>query len=205
MLNTKFIKDSCKQIYLLEKRFLLIEEKAGLPSFLPREQGYRALQKTIVGQQLSIASASAIWERFLNTGFADNEKFKSANDIELKSIGLSKQKISYLRSLANSPIKYEELHRLSNEGIISLLTSIKGIGLWTAEIYLIFSLKRQDVFPAGDLALQEATRLLLKLNARPTEKEMRSLSDRWTPFRSVCALLLWHFYKNNKSRKSTLW
>jgi len=205
MINKKLIKSSLKKIYAIEKRFEIIEEKAGLPNFLPREQGYRALQKTIVGQQLSIASASAIWNRFLESGFAENHNLSSVRDTELRAIGLSRQKIHYLKSLADSDIKYEELDKISNENIIKLLTSIKGIGQWTAEIYLIFSLKREDIFPAGDLALQEATRLLLKLNTRPTEKEMRRLSENWKPFRSICALLLWHFYKNYKSRESTLW
>ena len=205
MINKKLIKSSLKKIYAIEKRFEIIEEKAGLPNFLPREQGYQALQKTIVGQQLSIASASAIWNRFLESGFAENHNLSSVRDTELRAIGLSRQKIHYLKSLADSDIKYEELDKISNENIIKLLTSIKGIGQWTAEIYLIFSLKREDIFPAGDLALQEATRLLLKLNTRPTEKEMRRLSENWKPFRSICALLLWHFYKNYKSRESTLW
>ena len=205
MINKKLIKSSLKKIYAIEKRFEIIEEKAGLPDFLPREQGYKALQKTIVGQQLSIASASAIWNRFLESGFAEDQNLSLARDNELRAIGLSRQKILYLKSLADSDIKYEELDKISNENIIKLLTSIKGIGQWTAEIYLIFSLKREDIFPAGDLALQEATRLLLKLNTRPNEKEMRRLAENWKPFRSICALLLWHFYKNYKARESTLW
>ena len=205
MIDEKFIKSSLKKIYAIEKRFELIEKKVGLPDFLPREKGYIALQKTIIGQQLSIASASAIWNRFLESGFTENDNLSSAKDSELRALGLSRQKINYLRSLANSDIKYEELDQFNDENIISLLTSIKGIGLWTAEIYLIFSLKREDIFPAGDLALQEAARLLLQLNTRPNEKEMRSLSEQWKPFRSVCALLLWHFYKNYKARESTLW
>ena len=205
MIDKKFIKRSLKKIYAIEKRFEVIVKRAGVPDFLPREQGYKALQKTIVGQQLSIASASAIWNRFLESGFTENDNLSSAKDSELRAIGLSRQKINYLRSLANSDVKYEELDEFNDENIISLLTSIKGIGLWTAEIYLIFSLKREDIFPAGDLALQEAARLLLQLNTRPNEKEMRSLSEQWKPFRSVCALLLWHFYKTYKARESTLW
>ena len=205
MIDKKLIKSSLKKIYAIEKRFELIEDKAGLPEFLPREQGYKAFQKTIVGQQLSIASASAIWNRFLESGFTEGYKLSSAKDTELRAIGLSRQKIRYLKSLADSDIKYDDLDEFSNEKIIHLLTSIKGIGKWTAEIYLIFSLKREDVFPAGDLALQEATRLLLQLNTRPTEKEMRNLSESWKPFRSICALLLWNFYKHYKSRESTLW
>ena len=94
---------------------------------------------------------------------------------------------------------------MENEEVIDVLTSIKGIGLWTAEIYCIFSLRRLDIFPAGDLALQEATKYLLDLKSRPLEKEMRKLAKSWMPYRSVCAIVLWHFYKNLKSRESTLW
>lgn len=199
------MKDSLEKIYSIEKNFKVIEKYYGLPSFSSREKGYMALQKTIVGQQLSIASANAIWGRFVSSGFTKTEKFKVTNDIDFKSIGLSKQKISYLRSLADGEINYEKLNYMSNAEVISLLTSIKGIGAWTAEIYLIFSLQRLDVFPAGDLALQEATRILFKINARPSEKEMRELSEKWSPLRSVCSLLLWHLYKNNKSQESKLW
>ena len=90
MIDEKFIKSSLKKIYAIEKRFKVIEEKAGLPEFLSREQGYRALQKTIVGQQLSIASASAIWNRFLESGFTENNDLSSAKDTELRAIGWQK-------------------------------------------------------------------------------------------------------------------
>ena len=94
---------------------------------------------------------------------------------------------------------------MENEEVINVLTAIKGIGLWTAEIYCIFSLRRVDIFPAGDLALQEATKHLLVMESRPSEKEMRKIAKSWMPYRSACAIILWHFYRNLKSRESTLW
>ena len=94
---------------------------------------------------------------------------------------------------------------MGNEGVINVLTGIKGIGTWTAEIYCIFSLRRLDIFRAGDLSLEEATKHLLALESRPTEKEMRKIAESWVPYRSVCAIILWHFYRNFKSRESTLW
>ena len=205
MLSTKFIKDAASRIYILEKRFELVEKNFGFPSFDPREKGYLALKKTIIGQQLSIASAAAIWKRFKNADISDEEILNGQADPQLRDLGLSRQKISYLKSLAESGLDFDEMQARENGEIINVLTSIKGIGLWTAEIYCIFSLRRLDIFPAGDLALQEATKHLLVLESRPSEKEMRKIAISWEPYRSVCAIILWHFYRNLKSRESTLW
>ena len=205
MLSTKFIIDAAPRIYKLEKRFELIEKDFGFPSFDPREKGYLALKKTIIGQQLSIASAAAIWRRFIDADIRDEKILNGQADTQLRNLGLSRQKISYLKSLADSRLDFDQMELMENEEVIDVLTSIKGVGLWTAEIYCIFSLRRLDIFPAGDLALQEATKYLLDLKSRPLEKEMRKLAKSWVPYRSVCAIILWHFYKNLKSRESTLW
>ena len=205
MLSTKFIIDSAPRIYKLEKKFELIEKNFGFPSFDPREKGYLALKKTIIGQQLSIASAAAIWRRFIDADIRDEKILNGQADTQLRNLGLSRQKISYLKSLAESRLDFDQMEVMENEEVIDVLTAIKGIGLWTAEIYCIFSLRRLDIFPAGDLALQEATKYLLDLKSRPLEKEMRKLAKSWVPYRSVCAIILWHFYRNLKSRESTLW
>tara|TARA_B100000927_G_scaffold55339_1_gene42292 strand:- start:1568 stop:2185 length:618 start_codon:yes stop_codon:yes gene_type:complete len=205
MLSTKFIIDAAPRIYKLEKKFELIEKDFGFPSFDPREKGYLALKKTIIGQQLSIASAAAIWRRFIDADIRDEKILNGQADTQLRNLGLSRQKISYLKSLADSRLDFDQMELMENEEVIDVLTSIKGIGLWTAEIYCIFSLRRLDIFPAGDLALQEATKYLLDLKSRPLEKEMRKLAKSWVPYRSVCAIILWHFYRNLKSRESTLW
>ena len=205
MLSTKFIIDAAPRIYKLEKKFELIEKDFGFPSFDPREKGYLALKKTIIGQQLSIASAAAIWRRFIDADIRDEKILNGQADTQLRNLGLSRQKISYLKSLADSRLDFDQMELMENEEVIDVLTSIKGIGLWTAEIYCIFSLRRLDIFPAGDLALQEAAKYLLDLKSRPLEKEMRKLAKSWVPYRSVCAIILWHFYRNLKSRESTLW
>ena len=205
MLSTTFIKEIAPRVYELEKRFGLIEKNFGLPSFEPREKGLLALKKTIVGQQLSIASAAAIWGRFVDAYIKDEEILNNQADDQLRGIGFSRQKISYLKSLAKSGLDFDQMETMGNEGVINVLTGIKGIGLWTAEIYCIFSLRRLDIFPAGDLALQEAAKHLLNLENRPSEKEMRKIAESWVPYRSVCAIILWHFYRNFKSRESTLW
>ena len=205
MLSNKFIKDIAPSVYKLEKRFRLVERSFGLPSFDPREKGLLALKKTIVGQQLSIASAAAIWGRFIEADIKDEEILNNQADNQLRDLGFSRQKISYLKSLAKSGLDFDQMETMENEDVINLLTGIKGVGLWTAEIYCIFSLRRLDIFPAGDLALQEAAKNLLNLENRPSEKEMRKLAESWVPYRSVCAIILWHFYRNFKSRESTLW
>ena len=205
MLSTKFIIDAAPRIYKLEKKFELIEKDFGFPSFDPREKGYIALKKTIIGQQLSIASAAAIWRRFIDADIRDEKILNGQADMQLRNLGLSRQKISYLKSLAESRLDFDQMEVMENEEVIDVLTAIKGIGLWTAEIYCIFSLRRLDIFPAGDLALQEATKYLMDLKSRPLEKEMRKLAKSWVPYRSVCAIILWHFYRNLKSRESTLW
>ena len=205
MLSTEFIKDIAPSVYKLEKRFRLVERNFGLPSFDPREKGLVALKKTIVGQQLSIASAAAIWDRFLDADIQDEEILNNRADNQLRDLGFSRQKISYLKSLVKSGLDFDQMETMENEDVINVLTGIKGIGLWTAEIYCIFSLRRLDIFPAGDLALQEATKHLLNLENRPSEKEMRKIAESWVPYRSVCAIILWHFYRNLKSRESTLW
>ena len=205
MLSTDFIKDIAPSVYKLEKRFRLVERNFGLPSFDPREKGLVALKKTIVGQQLSIASAAAIWGRFIEADIKDEEILNNQADNQLRDLGFSRQKISYLKSLAKSGLDFDQMETMENEDVINILTGVKGIGLWTAEIYCIFSLRRLDIFPAGDLALQEAAKHLLDLENRPSEKEMRKIAESWVPYRSVCAIILWHFYRNFKSRESTLW
>ncbi len=205
MLSTQLIKDIAPSVYKLEKRFRLVESNFGLPSFEPREKGLLALKKTIVGQQLSIASAAAIWGRFIDAGIKDEEILNNQADNQLRDLGFSRQKISYLKSLTESGLDFDQMETMENQGVINVLTGIKGIGSWTAEIHCIFSLRRVDIFPAGDLALQEAAKHLLKLEKRPSEKEMRKIAESWAPYRSVCAIILWHFYRNFKSRESTLW
>jgi DNA-3-methyladenine glycosylase II len=205
MLSTEFIKDIAPSVYKQEKRFRLVEKNFGLPNFDPREKGLLALKKTIVGQQLSIASAAAIWGRFIDADIKDEEILNNHADNQLRDLGFSRQKISYLKSLAESGLDFDQMESMENDDVINVLTSVKGIGLWTAEIYCIFSLRRLDVFPAGDLALQEAAKHLLDLENRPSEKEMRKIAESWVPYRSVCAIILWHFYRNFKSRESTLW
>ena len=166
-----------------------------------REGGYPALLKTICSQQLSVASADAVWRRLEEAGATAPERLLALDDAALRACGLSGQKIRYARALAEAGIDYPALASLPEAEAIERLTAVKGIGVWTAEIYLMFSIGRADVLAAGDLALQEAARLLFALPARPGDKALRLLAEPWSPWRAVAARILWAYYRAAKQRE----
>ena len=166
-----------------------------------REGGFSALLRAIVGQQLSVKAAAAIWLKLENAKLTTEESIESASDSELRICGLSRQKIKYAKALSAQKINYVKLKSLKEEEVVGILTAVPGIGRWTAEIYLMFCLDRADIFPSGDLALQEATKILYSLLVRPKEKEMREIAQKWKPFRSLAASVLWEFYAINKKRE----
>ena len=160
--------------------------------------GFDRLLSTIVSQQLSVAAADAIWKKIELAGLNQINKIKKASDQDLRQVGLSKQKVRYVRSLANAKINYDALKAMPTSQVVSELTQVSGVGNWTAEIYAMFSLGRADVFAPGDLALQEATRLLFNLPERPSEKELRVMAKEWSPWQAVAARLLWSYYNDQK-------
>ena len=168
----------------------------------PRENaaGYVTLLRTIIGQQVSLASARAIWTK-LETAIgdpSDPSAMTSASDEALRGAGLSRQKMSYARSLAEEVVSGRlDLANLpeDDEAAIAELVRIKGIGRWSAEIYLLFAEGRPDVWPAGDLAVQIAMGRILSLPDRPSEKRLRELSEPWRPHRGALAIFSWHHYK----------
>jgi DNA-3-methyladenine glycosylase II len=166
-----------------------------------RPDGFAELLSAITSQQVSVASASAIWARLQAAKLTDPQAILRATEDELRAAGLSRQKIRYARALAEASIDYNGLRVLSDAEVIATLTKVPGIGTWTAEIYAMFSLGRADVFAHGDLALQEATRLLFKLPERPSERQMRQLAEAWSPWRSVAARILWAYYRIAKDRE----
>jgi DNA-3-methyladenine glycosylase II len=163
--------------------------------------GFDRLLSTIVSQQVSVAAADAIWKKIKLAGLNKIDEIQRASDQELRGVGLSKQKIKYVRSLANAKINYSALEARPTLQVISELTQVSGIGNWTAEIYAMFSLGRADVFAPGDLALQEATRLLFNLQERPSEKQLRIMAKDWSPWQAVAARLLWAYYGFQKKRE----
>lgn len=166
-----------------------------------KPDGFRALLDAIVGQQISIAAANGIWQRMQAAGLCSAAGIRRADDATLRACGLSRQKIRYARELAGSKISYRALRQMPDAQVIAQLVEIKGIGTWTAEIYAKFALGRADVFAAGDLALQEAARVLFDLPGRPSEREMRALAGDWSPWRSVAARILWSYYRVIKARE----
>ncbi|MDJ1008619.1 MAG: DNA-3-methyladenine glycosylase 2 family protein [Paracoccaceae bacterium] len=166
-----------------------------------RKDGFEALLSAIVSQQVSVAAADAIWGRLKAAGLTGPRKIMWAADADLRAAGLSRQKIRYARALAGAGLRYRDLRAAPTDEVVATLVEIPGIGRWTAEIYAMFSLGRADVFAPGDLALQEAARLLFELDARPTEKAIREMSQAWSPWRGVAARLLWSYYRVAKDRE----
>jgi len=166
-----------------------------------RADGFGALVDAIIGQQISTAAAAAIAARMKAADLVTPAQILAASDEELRAAGQSAQKIRYLRALAEADLDYAALRRAGTGEVIKTLTALPGIGPWTAEIYAMFSLGHADVFPAGDLALQEAARLLFDLPERPKPKDMRQMAVAWSPFRSVAARLLWAYYREEKKRE----
>lgn len=166
-----------------------------------RKDGFASLLDAIVAQQVSVASANAIWRRLKTARLTGPRNVARASDEDLRACGLSRQKIRYAKELAASGIRYAELRDLPTDQVIARLIEVPGIGLWTAEIYAMFSLGRADVFAPGDLALQEAARLIFDLDARPTEKALRAMAEDWSPWRGVAARLLWAYYRVAKERE----
>ena len=164
------------------------------------DPGFGTLLNIIMAQQLSTTSAAAIWKRLeAAVNPMTPEALLRIHPRRLRTIGLSKQKALYARELARALERGEPdlatLHALSDDEAIAALTQVKGIGRWTAEIYLMFALGRADVMPADDLALQVAAQRLKRLDQRPSGRELRSMAEAWQPWRSVAARVLWHYYR----------
>lgn len=175
--------------------------RAGYPEPRIREPGYATLLRTIVGQQVSVAAAASVWNKLdgaLGGRADDPHALLAASDEALKGAGLSRQKLGYARSLAGLVTSGElDLHDLpaDDEEAIAELTRIKGIGRWSAEIYLLFAEGRTDIWPAGDLAVQIEVGRLLGHAERPSEKLTREIAEGWRPHRGAAAIFAWHHYR----------
>ena len=166
-----------------------------------RPDGFAALLNAIIGQQVSTASANAIWARLEAEGMTTPDTVIAAGEDGLRAAGLSRQKIAYAQALAAAGIDYVALRVAPDTAVIATLTAVKGIGVWTAEIYAMFALGRADVFAPGDLALQEAAKLIFDLPERPREKALRAMADEWRPWRAVAARLFFTYYRVAKGRE----
>jgi DNA-3-methyladenine glycosylase II len=185
---------------LADPRFIAILAMAGRPPLRRRPDGFVGLAATIVAQQLSTASAGAIWGR-IEAAFAPLEPaaILRARPVRLARLGLSAPKIRTLKAIARAidggELALTALAELPADTAHATLTAVHGIGPWTADIYLLSCLGHADAWPAGDLALQEAARLAFALPARPTAKEMQAMAQAWRPWRAVAARILWTYYR----------
>jgi DNA-3-methyladenine glycosylase II len=189
-----------------DPRFVALIKTAGRPPLRRRPDGFAGLAATVVSQQLSTASAGAIWAR-LAAAFDpfEPEAIMRARAPRLARIGLSRPKIKALkeiaRAVARGKLPLATLGDLPADDAHAKLTAVHGVGPWTADIYLLACLGHADAWPAGDLALQEAARLAFGLRARPSTKEMAPLAEPWRPLRAVAARVLWTYYRAVKGRE----
>jgi DNA-3-methyladenine glycosylase II len=188
-----------------EPVFRAILDRAGMPRFRRRRNGFATLLHIILEQQVSIDAAAAMHRRL--TGLCRPlapEPFLALDDATLRACGFSRQKMDYARRLAQAVASgvfdFDRLEEAEDNAVLADLIALKGIGRWSAEIYLIFALGRSDIWPAADLGLQLAVADCLGLDARPGERELRQIGDMWAPWRSVAACLFWQSYLHERGR-----
>lgn len=190
------------QLIEIEPKFQQIIDTYGHPSITTRPSGFIALSQLILEQQVSIASAKACYDKIEShlKGFTPKLVLE-VSDEELKACGVSRQKISYLKNLAlcieENQIDLESFHSKTELEIFTELIQLKGIGKWTAQVYLMFCLQKKDVFPIGDIAVQHTMR---ELFLTETLEEMENHAENWKPFRSLATYLLWHHYLKKRNR-----
>lgn len=182
-----------------------VHDRAGDPPLRRHPPGFEGLARIIVGQQLSIASAQAIWNRVQAAVRPMSAKaFLALSDDELRRAGLSRGKVKTLRAMSEAieaGLDLTELAAEPEDVVHETLTALPGIGPWSADIFLLFCLGRADAFAAGDLALQTAAANALKLAQRPSREELLEIAERWRPWRGVAAHLLWAYYKVGNERR----
>lgn len=173
----------------------------GLPPAQRQKQGFAGVLDTVLAQQVSAGAARALRRRLHDAvGELTPRAFLALDDADLRAIGLSRQKVRYGRGIAEATLSgeldFEAIARLGDADAKAALCRIKGIGPWTAEIYLLFALGRPDIWPAADLAVQEAVKRLKRLPTRPDARRMHELGEPWRPYRSAAARFLWHYYRH---------
>jgi DNA-3-methyladenine glycosylase II len=173
--------------------------EVGALGIQPRRERFQALARNIIFQQLAGAAANAIYGRFVGlfpgVEFPSPEQVLAKTDAELRSVGLSEKKALYIKDLAahvrDGKLNFHRFHRMTDEEIVAHLTQVKGIGKWTAEIFLMFNLGRPDVMPADDLGVQNAVKRHYRMRQRPNRKRLLKHAERWRPYRTAAAWYLW--------------
>lgn len=202
LLSADDIRASLDSLAANDKDIAAAIELVGYPGERSNEQGFNTVLRVIVGQQLSVKAAASIWTRVQDLAgeTAGPEDYEKLSDEALRAAGLSRQKINYVRSLCDTvnegTLDFEALAGQSDEDAIKAITAVKGLGVWSAHMYLMFSLGRPDIMPVGDLAVRVGVGRIVGLEERPTEKQCDEIGIRWQPHRSSVALLAWHYYSN---------
>ncbi len=199
ILTLEALAAACAFLSARDPALARIYKNLGAPPLWAREPGFPTLVYIILEQQVSLASARAAYVKLqAASGVITPESFLRFDDAELKQIGFSRQKAGYCRGLAQSILNGEtDLERiagLEDESARAALLRIKGVGPWTANIYLLMALLRPDTWPAGDLALEVAWQRLTRLESRPTKEQLAEIAARWSPWRAAAARLLWRYY-----------
>jgi DNA-3-methyladenine glycosylase II len=200
------LRDASKHLATADPILAPVIAAAGLASITPNKNYYQALVESIISQQLSVKAASTILKRFLD--LFPGDEFPTPGQIlekdveELRSVGLSRQKATYIQDLAvkvlEETVRFNHLDALSNEAVITELTKIKGVGVWTVHMFLIFCMGRLDVLPTGDLGIKNGMYSLYRLKGKPTPEEMEEIAKKneWHPYESVASWYVWHSLDN---------
>ncbi|MDI1240985.1 MAG: DNA-3-methyladenine glycosylase 2 family protein [bacterium] len=202
-LNKNSLAAACREL-AADPCLRIVHKTYGVPPLWDREPGFATLLQIILEQQVSLASAKACFDKLLAcVGNVTPRAVLALSDSELRTVGFSRQKTAYARHLSEAileeSIDLDRLHLLSDSEVKSELIKLKGIGEWTSDIYLLMALLRPDVMPKGDIALHSAWHRLSG-ERRPSSDEFLAIAERWKPYRSVAARLLWHFYLSEKRK-----
>lgn len=201
-LSNDHIREHLSELAVKDAHIKAALGQVGYPAQRVNEQSFAVFLRVIVGQQLSVKAATTIFGRVTDLvgERAEPAAFDSITDEQLRTAGLSRQKIAYVRSLCQTvtdgTLDIKALPNQSDEDAIAAITAVKGLGVWSAHMYLMFSLGRPNIWPVGDLAVRVGASKIIKRAERPTEKQAQEIGERWHPYRSAVALLAWHYYSN---------
>jgi DNA-3-methyladenine glycosylase II len=204
-LTQKTLALAARELAARDRLLANIHATYGDPPLWQRASGFRTLVHIILEQQVSLSSAKSMLLR-LETAVQPftPERFLEVGDEHLRRLGVTRQKSAYVLHLSDEIVRgelnFRRLARLSNDEALVTLTRIKGIGLWSANIYLLMAMRRADIWPAGDLALAVAIHELKNLKKRPSPEELEAFAERWRPHRAVAARMLWQYYLGRKTR-----
>ena len=199
------LKKAAKILASEHSELAFVYEKYGPPPLWDRPTGFATLLNIILEQEVSLASAKACFDKLaMHVDEVTPDRFLTINDADLKTIGFSRQKTKYARHLAEAIVEkhidLDYLHTLPDDKVKATLIQLKGIGEWTSDVYLLMAMLRPDVMPRGDIALHAAYQKLTNAEKRPSSDEFIAIAQKWQPFRSVAARMLWHFYLSEKKK-----